>query len=229
VKKCPYCAELIQDEAILCRYCGSDIPARQGHVEQAPGASSRIEAEYEKLLSSLRGSSEKDLHRYPLSPERRSHVIADIVARIEKNSPQPNVLSHYIWWHSGVSAKKGATYVWQEEAERLLALPSPHPSFPTEDEWISAVAMILVRAQIGGYSPKLFRHDWVESWQGILKAKRTDRIIRGFFFLGAMANVASALSPKKLPRRGSFEWHACRRAYAQVEAIAVHQLTNIPS
>jgi hypothetical protein len=38
-KSCPYCAERIKGEAVVCRYCGRDLPSKKETDQAAPEVS----------------------------------------------------------------------------------------------------------------------------------------------------------------------------------------------
>jgi len=226
MRYCSNCGDQVNADANFCPSCGYSLAESTKQVEDKEVGQS-VAFVLERLFSSLKTCSEKDLKRYPLSANRRPDVIGNIVRHAGNVDYYDVELSiHDMWWHSGTNGKKRKGYEWEKEAERRLEITPASPNFPVEEEWLSAVAIILALGKHRRNYSSPFPLDYLPAWQSISKASRVDRIIRGFTLFGAIANLASGLLPRKLPKKGSKKWEICRRAYAEMEAQVVIQLLD---
>ena len=123
-----------------------------------------------------------------------------------------------MWWQV-TAVKQPPELDWKRTAETVLKLTEDDKNFPSEDEWLSGIAFFLFRGVLQEGVTGVW--NYAKDWEGLRRAQSWDRFFRGFSAAGALMNIVSGFSPRKLPKQGSTDWRIYRRACAQTEALCI--------
>jgi hypothetical protein len=83
MRACPFCAEQIQDAAVLCRFCGRDVPSANAQRSTATAPKARLPTQRYSIDERLKRSTTR------VDPKRRPSLWAKIGGALAPSELRP--------------------------------------------------------------------------------------------------------------------------------------------